>query len=142
MFYLDNYKWLYRAAGPYEDTRTGPNQVLRPNKVPRTGPNQVLDINCWNFFKRAESQGMNRSLEKNYLMSNEKVLWSVLLYDIIFSVCSGRGVKIWLVLTMFCNVPAALPMPYLFALILKNSIVIYLMCALLAQTNPIYVVLY
>ena len=32
----------FRAAGPYEDTRTGPNQVLRPNKVARTGPNQVL----------------------------------------------------------------------------------------------------
>ena len=37
---------LCRAAGPYEDTRTGPNQVLRTSKVPRTGPNQVLDINC------------------------------------------------------------------------------------------------
>ena len=32
---------LGRAAGPYEDMRTGPNQVLRPNKVPRTGPNKV-----------------------------------------------------------------------------------------------------
>ena len=31
-----------RAAGPYEDTRTGPDQVLRHNKVLRTGPNQVL----------------------------------------------------------------------------------------------------
>ena len=31
-----------RAAGPYEDTRTGPNQVLRHNNVLRTGPNQVL----------------------------------------------------------------------------------------------------
>ena len=29
-------------AGQYEDTRTGPNQVLRTNKVPRTRPNQVL----------------------------------------------------------------------------------------------------
>ena len=56
-----------KAAGPYEDTRTGPNQVLRPNKVPRTGPNQVLDTNC-----RKSLKGMNRSLEKNYLMSNEK----------------------------------------------------------------------
>ena len=33
---------VFRAAGPYEDTRTGPNQVLGPNKFPRTGPNQVL----------------------------------------------------------------------------------------------------
>ena len=31
-----------RAAGPYKDTRTCPNQVSRPNKVLRTGPNQVL----------------------------------------------------------------------------------------------------
>ena len=29
------------AAGTYEDTRTGPIQVLRPTKVPKTGPNQV-----------------------------------------------------------------------------------------------------
>ena len=28
---------LNRAAGPYEDTRTGPNQDFRPNKVARTG---------------------------------------------------------------------------------------------------------
>ena len=41
---------LIRAAGPHEDTRTGPNQVLRPIKVPRTGPNQVLDINCEKTF--------------------------------------------------------------------------------------------
>ena len=34
----------HRAAGPYEDTRTGPNQVLRPHKVLRTGPNQVLRL--------------------------------------------------------------------------------------------------
>ena len=60
-------KIRHRAAGPYEDTRTGPSQVLRPNKVPRTGPNQVFDIHC----------------------------------GLIFSVHSGRGVKIWLVLTMF-----------------------------------------
>ena len=33
---------LHRAAGPYEDTRTGPNQVLRPNKVPRTGSNKFI----------------------------------------------------------------------------------------------------
>ena len=71
-----------RAAGPYEDTRTGPNQVLRPSNVPRTGPNQVLDINCEKDFKRTENQG-------------------VILNGIIFSVYSGRGVKIWLVLTMF-----------------------------------------
>ena len=98
----------HRAAGPYKDTRTGPNQVLRPSKVPRTGPNQVLDINCWRFLKRVESQGMDRSLEKKYLMSNEKVLSSVLLCDIVFSVCSGRDAKIWSVLTMFWNTPAAL----------------------------------
>ena len=91
----------FRAARPYEDTRTGPNQVLRTSKVPRTGPNQFLDINCRKIFKRVESQGMNRSLEKKYLMSNEKVLSSVLLCDIVFSVCSGRDAKIWSVLTMF-----------------------------------------
>ena len=34
--------WYSLAAGPYEDTRTGPNQVLRPSKVLRTSPNQVL----------------------------------------------------------------------------------------------------
>ena len=65
---------VFRAAGPYEDTKTGPNQVLRLSKVTRTGPNQVLDINYEKFFKRRESQGVNRSLEKNHLMINEKVL--------------------------------------------------------------------
>ena len=34
--------YLFRAAGHYEDRLTGPNQILRPNKVLRTGPNQVL----------------------------------------------------------------------------------------------------
>ena len=38
---------VYRAARPYEDTRTGPNQVLRPIKVPRTGPNQFFDISLF-----------------------------------------------------------------------------------------------
>ena len=28
---------LFRTDGPYEDTRTGPNQVLRPNNGLRTG---------------------------------------------------------------------------------------------------------
>ena len=37
-----------RAAGPYEDKRTGPNQVLRPNKVLRTGPIQVFK--AWEEF--------------------------------------------------------------------------------------------
>ena len=63
-----------RAAGPYEDTRTIPNHVLRLSKVPRTGPNQVLDTNYGNISKRVESRGMKRSLEKNCLISNEKVL--------------------------------------------------------------------
>ena len=81
--------------------RTGPNQALRPSNVPKTGPNQVLDINCEKIFKRIESQGMNRSLDKNYLMSGEKVLRKFIFYGIIFSVGNGRGVKIWLVLTLF-----------------------------------------
>ena len=33
---------LNLAGGHYEDRWTGPNQILRPNKVLRTGPNQVL----------------------------------------------------------------------------------------------------
>ena len=45
--FLENSKFAIitfksRAARSYEDTRTGPNQVLRPIKVQRTGPNQVL----------------------------------------------------------------------------------------------------
>ena len=36
---------IIRAAGLYEDTRTGPNQVLRPNKVLMTDPTQVLRSN-------------------------------------------------------------------------------------------------
>ena len=32
----------FRAAGPYEDTRTGPNHVSRLDKILRTGTNQVL----------------------------------------------------------------------------------------------------
>ena len=31
-----------RAAGQYEDMRTGPNHVLRPFNVMRTSPNQVF----------------------------------------------------------------------------------------------------
>ena len=45
-----------RAAGPYKDTRTGPNQVLRPSKVLRTGPNQVLRS------KKDMKTGMNQVL--------------------------------------------------------------------------------
>ena len=33
---------MSRAIGQYEDTRTGPNHVLRPVNVMRTSPNQVL----------------------------------------------------------------------------------------------------
>ena len=64
---------VIKAAGAYEDTRTGPNQVLRTSKVPRTGPKQVLDMNCGKTFKRTEIQGVNRSWEKNYVISNQKV---------------------------------------------------------------------
>ena len=37
-----SFSYLNRAAGRYEDTRTGPNHVLRPVNVMRTSPNQVF----------------------------------------------------------------------------------------------------
>ena len=55
-----------RAAGPYEDTRTGPNQVLRHSNVPRTGPNQVLRT------KKGLKTGLNQVLDIRLLRLYKK----------------------------------------------------------------------
>ena len=56
----------FRAAGPYEDTRTGPNQVLRHNNVPRTVPNQVLRP------KKGLKTGLNQVLDIRLLRLHKK----------------------------------------------------------------------
>ena len=83
-----------RAAGPNEDTRTGPNQVLRHNKVPRTGLTKYQCLRrtknlVWTKFSQ------NRSLEKKIWYELKKFCE---LYGIIFSVCAGwrGGLKIGL----------------------------------------------
>ena len=40
-YFVNSSKYV-RAARRYEDTRTGPNHVLRPVNVMRTSPNQVF----------------------------------------------------------------------------------------------------
>ena len=88
-FDTKNYYVCVRAAGPYEDMRTGPNQVLKHNTVLRTGPNQVLRP------KKGLKTSLNQVLDIRLLRLHKK--WgcanSVCFQDNVVLFLKGEGVK-------------------------------------------------